>query len=436
MNAGPFLIWGRRCRLLDFKSAMPEQTSNPAEAALSHLREDLAEIIARNLDPAPLNWPAKDGRRDLFGIPPDLAYLDWAYMGALPAAARKALAWAVIRRNQPWRIERRDFFDELEACRSLFGLLIGCDMDSVAVVAAASYGIAIAASIVAKRAPGRIIVPDQEHYSNFYAWRRLERSGGWEVVVVRRAPEQTWTDAMLAEIEEGCAVLAAPACHWSDGSLFDVPRLVNRARQAGAVTVIDATQTLGAIPFAVDSCRPDFLVASAYKWLLGPYGMAYLYVDPSHHQAEPIEGHAYHRAGAEGRATAIEYTDNYRAGARRFDSGQRADFVNLPHAVAGLAQLLTWTIPAVADVCSTLIGRVAEQARGAGLTTAVPLPGMNIIGVRRSAGWPADILPRLRRAGVKVSLRGDSVRVSPFVANGTNDVDGFFEALGRLGLVT
>ncbi len=403
--------------------------------ALARVRPDLADLIADTLDPAPLRWPEEIGRRDLFGLPDNITYLDWAYLGPVVASARKALAWGERRRMEPWRIERRDFFDEIESCRMLFGGLVGCSSDDVALVPSSSYGIATAASVIAQLPPGRIVVPAGEHYSNHYAWRRLGRAPGWGLVVVERERGQSWTDAMLSEITPGCAVLALPACHWADGALFDLPMLARAARDVGAAVVVDATQTVGGTPFDLTACAPDFLVVSAYKWLLGPYGLAFLYVAPAHQGAEPFEGHSYHRAGAEGRATSIEYTDDYLPGARRFNSGQRADPVNLPHAVAGLCQLLTWQAEAVGAVGHRLIDHTVALAHEAGLDAAPRGAWSTIVGLRRRDGWPSDLPARLVESeGLKISLRGDAVRVSPSVGNGLNDIDRLIRALGTYGL--
>ena len=59
-------------------------------------------------------------------------------------------------------------------------------------------------------------------------------------------------------------------------------KIGHRCRETGAALVLDLTQSLGAMPFSVKEVQPDFLIASTYKWLLGPYSMGFLYADPKH----------------------------------------------------------------------------------------------------------------------------------------------------------
>ena len=75
------------------------------------------------------------------------------------------------------------------------------------------------------------------------------------------------------------AIIAVPHCHWHDGWLIDLTAVAAAARTVGAALVIDGTQSIGAAPFDLAAVKPAFLFCSAYKWLLGPDGLAFLYVD-------------------------------------------------------------------------------------------------------------------------------------------------------------
>ena len=70
---------------------------------------------------------------------------------------------------------------------------------------------------------------------------------------------------------------------------LDLVAIGAACRAIGAKFVVDATQSAGAVPFDVAAVRPDFLCASAYKWLLCPYGLAFLYASPDNQQGAPLE---------------------------------------------------------------------------------------------------------------------------------------------------
>jgi selenocysteine lyase/cysteine desulfurase len=365
-------------------------------------------------------------QRDLFDIPNEVAYLNCAYMSPLLRAVREAGQAGVARKAHPWRIHANDFFDEAETARALFAKLIGADIDGIAIVPAASYGIAVAAANLSAqpaRAGSRIVLLAEQFPSNVYAWRELAERTGAEAVTVARPDDLDWTRAVLAAIDERTVVVAVPQCHWTDGGLVDLVAVGERARAVGAALVVDATQSAGAHPLEVARIHPDFLVAAGYKWLLGPYSLGFLYVAPQHRDGQPLEFNWIGRAGSEDFASLVDYHDEYQPGARRFDVGERSNFALMPMAVAALRQILDWRVERIRERLGDLTGQIEQEARRIGLE---PMPagrrGDHLLGLRAPRPLPPDLTTRLAAAQVYVSVRGQSIRVSPHVYNTEEDV--------------
>ena len=158
-----------------------------------------------------------------------------------------------------------------------------------------------------------------------------------------------------------------PQVHWTDGSLIDLAAISARAQDVGARLVIDGSQSIGAMLLDVPALRPDFVVTVGYKWLLGPFGLGYLYVAEQHRDGEPIEHNWIVRSGSEDFDRLIDYRDTYQPGARRFDVGERTKFELIPMAIAALEQLHAWQIPRVAAELATLTARIAAKAEQLGL---------------------------------------------------------------------
>ena len=96
-------------------------------------------------------------------------------------------------------------------------------------------------------------------------------------------------EAAAASTPSRIKLVTLPTVHWQDGSRLDLVAIGAACRAIGAKFVVDATQSAGAVPFDVAAVRPDFLCASAYKWLLCPYGLAFLYASPDNQQGAPLE---------------------------------------------------------------------------------------------------------------------------------------------------
>jgi selenocysteine lyase/cysteine desulfurase len=109
-------------------------------------------------------------------------------------------------------------------------------------------------------------------------------------------------------------------------------------RWISCTLVVDATQTLGAMPFYVAEVKPDFLIATGYKWLLCPYGFSLLYVSEQWRNSRPLEETWLARENAEDFTALVKYSENYMAGSRRFDVGEKCTSL-LPGAIAALEQI-------------------------------------------------------------------------------------------------
>lgn len=369
-------------------------------------------------------------RREEFAIPPGIAYFNTANLSPQLHRVRLAGEAALQRRGQPWTISAEDWFSDVERLRALFGELVGGDAEGVALVPATSYGFAVAARNLSLREGNRVVVLADEYPSGIYTWRAATRAVGAEIVTVSRTTGQTWTDAVLEVLDERVAVVSVPNVHWTDGALIDLAAVSARSHEIGARLVIDGSQSIGAMPLDVAALRPDFVVTVGYKWLLGPFGVGYLYVAEEHRQGGPLEQNWIVRDGAEDFARLVDYRDEYQPGARRFDVGQRTKFELLPMAIAALEQLHSWQVPHVADALSRLSRAIATEATDLGLD---PLPteqrGPHMLGVRLPESVRSRILPALEAADCFAAVRGESLRIAPHLHVDDDDVERLVTAL-------
>ncbi len=369
-------------------------------------------------------------QRELFDIPPSVAYLNCAYMGPMSRPVVAAAREGLERKLHPWTIGKEDFFDPVEELRGLCGRLVGGDADGVALTPSVSYGIGVAAQNLRFDRGSRIVVLAEEFPSNVYAWRELADREHGEVTTVSRPSDGDWTSALLEHIDDRTAVVATANCHWTDGGLIDLVRVGERARAVGAALVVDGIQSIGALPFDVTDVQPDFVVTALYKWLLGPYSSGFLWCAPQHRSGRPVEYNWKARVASDDFQHLVSYQMDYRTGSRRYDVGEASNFALVPAATAALRQTLDWGVDRVAAYTRGLTDRIAENAASIGLGVAPPHQRSgHLIGVRLHGADPEALAEAMARANVFVSVRGDAMRVAPHVYNDAGDVDRLFEVL-------
>lgn len=373
-----------------------------------------------------------ENQRKLFTVPPDVTYLNCAYMAPSLNSVRQAGLDAVERSGRRWELTMDDWFGTAETLRSLFAKIIHADAEQVALIPSVSYGIAIAAKNVRLSKGEKIVVIDQQYPSNIYAWRERAYAIGAEIVTVNRAGNETWTEALLKSIDERTGVVALPNCHWTDGGLIDLERISTATHKVKARLVLDVSQSLGAWPLDVQKIKPDFLVTVGYKWLMGPYGLGYLYAaDPYCREGQPIEYSWITKEDAEDFTGLVNYRDVYRPGARRFDFGEFSGFIHLPMAIAALKQISAWGVENIAETLSDLTGQIENRARDAGFETLKKEDRVaHMTGIRLPDEKASALKKSLPEQKIYVSFRGSSMRVSPHVYNSADDIDKLFAAMG------
>ncbi|WP_421788073.1 aminotransferase class V-fold PLP-dependent enzyme [Hyphobacterium sp.] len=370
------------------------------------------------------------GYRSLFEIPDDFAYLNCAYMGPLPRVAAEAGRRSYDQRQTPWEIGvQEQFFDAPEALRAEASGFFGATPDDIALVPAASYGLATAAANL-RIEPGQEILTLAEQFpSNVYVWRRKAESEGGKVRAVTRSANQSWTEAVMEALGPQTAIVAIPEVHWSDGGRLDLPAISAELRQHGGQLVLDLTQSLGTAPFDLAAIQPDFAVAAGYKWLLTPYTVGFLYIAPAHQSGRPLEEGWIVREGAEDFAKLVDYADTHAPGARRFDMGERSAFQLVPAALESLKWLRSLGFEALRGELAERTAAAEEAARPLGLYSDTPDRAAHYLCLVLPDGTPADLAQRLQRHNVSVSQRGRRLRVTPHLYNSTQDIDRFAAAL-------
>jgi selenocysteine lyase/cysteine desulfurase len=110
--------------------------------------------------------------------------------------------------------------------------------------------------------------------------------------------------------------------------------------------------------------------------------------------------------------------------------GQFTQFVLAPMASAALQQILDWGVTSIEQSLSHLTDEIAQRAVSAGYEVApAEQRSRHMIGVRFRNGLPAKLAASLSATKVYVSIRGDSVRVSPHLYNTSADIDRLFAAI-------
>ena len=371
-------------------------------------------------------------QRQLFDIPDDVAFFNCSALAPILKSSRDAGLVSVTRKAQPWRVGRAERVEEPDRVRALFAGLVGATPQDIAIIPAASYGIATAAKNLPVKSGQRIVALRDQYPNNVLPWIQKRVREGAELVFVARPKDDDLTAGILAAIDERTAIAALPHCFLADGTLIDLVAVGRRCREVGAALVVDATQSVGALPFDVTQIRPDFLIVAGYKWLLCPYTLGFLYVAPDRQDGIPLE-HSWRDDMLEGWGVDwqnghLDYPDTWQPGVGRFNMGETANFISIPMAIKALEQMHAWKVSEINSSLRRITEAIIERTKNLGLIPPnVGHRSGHMTGLRLAPGIAHDdfegIQQRLAVKRIYLSVRGDYLRIAPHLHVNDDDID-------------
>jgi len=363
----------------------------------------------------------------------EVAYLNHAGTGPLPARTVRALGeWDQIR-AEPWRNTAKEQFGVLTRSRELCARLIGAAPDEIAMMVNTTYGINVAASSIPLRAGDVIVTPDREFPANVYPWMALAERRG---LTYRRVPcvggLADENELIRALDEPNVRVLSVSWVSFETGLKLDLARLGAACRDRGIYFVVDAIQGVGAAPIDVRACQVDFLACGGQKWLLAPWGTGFLYV-----RRELVRKLVPHTVSWMAVKNSEDFTRLCDYELNWFDDARRFEMITLPYqefaglnASLELFESVGWerVHALVAERADQLVRWAAGRKDVVMVTPANPARRAGVLALRPAD--PVAASARLHAARVPHALREGMIRLAPHFYTAPEDIERAVHHLG------
>ncbi|MFY0594087.1 aminotransferase class V-fold PLP-dependent enzyme [Roseivirga sp.] len=370
-------------------------------------------------------------QKHLFNLPDDITYLNCSYMSPMLKSVAEIGVHAIYAKDDPSTNKPEDFFNNTKGLRTEFARLIDAPSErSCAITPSVSYALANVAKNLRAGKGDNIVIADEQFPSNFYAWDTLSKEKGIELKVVS-APDlkegrgKRWNELILEAIDGNTKMVATGHVHWADGTKFDLKAIRQRADEVGSILVIDGTQSIGALPFSVQEFRPDAVVAAGYKWMMGPYATGVSYFGEYFKDGAPIENNWMNRLNSEDFGNLINYQEAYQPGSIRYEVGESANFILTPMLTHAIAQVNEWGQENIQAYCAEITKPYINELLNLGVSIEDnAFRGEHLFGLRLPKHMDMEnIKHRFAEQRIFVSVRGNSIRISPNVYNDASDLE-------------
>jgi selenocysteine lyase/cysteine desulfurase len=320
--------------------------------------------------------------------------------------------------------------------KALFARLINASVDEIAFVPSTTAGENLVVQSLGLPSANANIVTDGLHFEgSLYLYDALRR-GGMDVRVVRPRDWRIDMEDLKRAIDKNTRLVAVSLISFINGFQHDLKAVCDLAHSQGALVFADIVQAAGAIPIDVRALGVDFCSTASYKWLMGDFGLGFLYVKKSLLDARVVRPvHSYRQVAHYDThmfpydspdKAAITY-DLVPTAAGFFEEGTIANAITETLAYS-LQYIQTLGVDNIQQHTQSLIARLRKEVPPLGHELITPADARGPI-VAFSLKDPAAVAAKLAAANVDVTIAGHRLRVSPSVFNDHNDIDRLLQAL-------
>jgi selenocysteine lyase/cysteine desulfurase len=369
--------------------------------------------------------------RSRFPVLKNRIYLNSCSQGALSDAVEQGLRDYIVSWHEygsPWEL----WVERYEAARAQFAAFIGATAEEVAILPYASAGINTVASALTFDDRNKVVMGQFEFPTMGHIWLAHQKRGA-QVQFVNAEGDRISVEAYERAIDRHTLIVPVTGVCFMNGFRSPVRSIIELAHANGALVMVDDYQDCGTRPVNVREMGVDFYVTGTLKYLLGPPGLAFLYV-----RKELIETLEPTITGWFAQANPFDFdvkTLSRSPSARRFEAGS-PPVPNVYAAMHGLGLLKEIGLENVAAHIASLVRAVRQGAEQLGLCAKTPPDTVGPLVVLKCRD-ASTLVQKLAANGVVCSSRYDGLRLSFHVYNTLDDVKAVLAVLEQnLGLLT
>ena len=352
-------------------------------------------------------------------------YLNSCSQGALSNAVEAGLEDYIAswhEQGSPWET----WVDHYEAARAAFARFINASPNEVAIVTSASAGINSIASALGFRERNNVVMGEFEFPTMGHVWL-AQRTRGAKIQFVGAVDNRIPSTSYEKMIDRNTLIVPITHVCFKNGYRSEVSAITQMAHQNGALVMLDDYQDCGTRPVDIKAMDLDFYVTGTLKYLLGPPGLAFMYV-----RKELISSLAPTITGWFAQTNPFAFDPQHidlSPSARRFESGSPS-VPNVYAAMPGFQLLQEIGMENVAAHVRKLTQSLLNAALDLGIRAKTPADSAGPLVVLQSKDSNL-LVQKLAESDIVASNRHDGLRIAFHVYNTMDDVKAVIEVLKK-----
>lgn len=382
-------------------------------------------------------------RKGDFAIEDGVTYLNAAYTHPIPRVSVEAARRAAELRGTMRGPTSAASGPPRATPKALFAQLINAKASEIAHVSSTSAGenLVVRALELEHRRDGNVVT-DGLHFEGALMNLDVLHKRGLDVRVVRPTADARIDMRDLERVVDNkTRLIEISAAAMYNGFQHDLKAVADLAHAHGALVYVDIVHAAGAEPLDVKASGIDFAACSSFKWLMGDFGLGFLYAREevwdkvtrpvvSYYQADTAEPN-YPPHLPSGAYEPVTYAFS-RSAAGLFEMGSLTGSAEVGVALlaSSLAYVQSLGVVNIQRHRLPLIARLQAEMPRLGFTAVTPPDATSgIVTFARKGLLESDVPKRLAAAKVNVRVAANWMRISPSVYNDMGDIERLLEAL-------
>lgn len=367
--------------------------------------------------------------RSLFPVTDKYIYMNHSAVCPLSTRVRDAMNALVEDVTTNGSVNYTDWLQTYEDTRSSAARLVNAHPREIAFMRNTSEAICAVANGIDWRAGDNVVTCNVEFPANVYPWMRLCEERG---IHLKRSEEREGridADELLSRVDDRTRVVTISWVQFASGFRSDLARIGRFCRERDIIFVVDVIQGLGGLELDVERDYVDAFAADAHKYLLGPEGIALLFV--SDRVINRIKPTVVGWTSVKNYEQHLDYNLDYREGALRFECGT----LNTA-GVYGLGAAINLFLEVgPAEIEAYLVGlgdHLSERLTSKGyrvVSSRLPGEKSGVVTCTHERHSQRELHRLLRAKNIITAARANRLRISPHFYNTREEVDELIDAL-------
>lgn len=361
-------------------------------------------------------------------------YLDSGTMHPVSKSVRKAVSdYLAKRTGDP---AAKNYKLDEDGVRAKFARLVNADPDEIAFVQSTTAGEQLTLRALGLPAKGAHIVTDTLHFFGSFPLYEEMAKQGCEVTWLRPTDGRISVDAFEKAIRKDTKLVALSLVSTFNGFEHDLKRICEIAHARGALVYADIVHAAGCVPVDVRSSGVDFAASASYKWLMGDFGLGFLYARKDRFPLLQRTQEGYYGMSAftphvypldpPGDTIADYAFQDSAMGHFAFGTYSHMGVAALD---TSLEYILNIGVERIQAHAQPLVARLKQELPRLGYKLITPLDARTPMVTCILENAPKVVGPKLQAANVRITVSRNRFRASISVFNDMDDINRLLKAL-------